>query len=125
MLQRVAERSADRGPPWEVGKESYTLEPACLCVCFTGLCNYLNVCPCMYFLEFHSAFMISGLVCSCMVDVCLDLYMGLVCQGINVDSLQVCVLNLKQLWEGWSRSSPVSLFILLVNTVNTPGQSKR
>lgn len=66
-----------------------------VCMCYVVLwlceCIPLHVNP-----GFYSAFMISGSVCSCMIGVWLDLYVWLVCQGMNVDGLQVCVLNLKQ-----------------------------
>lgn len=50
------------------------LEYAYLCACVTWFCDYMNAYPCPQFLEFYSAFMISGLVCSCMIGVWLDLY---------------------------------------------------
>lgn len=74
-LQRVTESPVDGESSLGGGQGEFHVRAGILvCVCFTGLCDYMNVCPCMYFLESHSALMISGLVCSsCVVGVCLDL----------------------------------------------------
>lgn len=119
-LQRARESSVDQESSLGGGGGEFCVR-ACIfvCMCYVVLwlceCIPLHVRP-----GFYSAFMISGLVCFCMIGVWLDLYVWCVCRGMNVDGLQVCVLNLKQSQEDLRRDGPISLLTFLVHTVNAP-----